>query len=120
MKRDKSTVPKPLWQKLFARFALFAVLVLDLLWILQTVFFQTFYDGMMIRRTKRVAASLAEDCTPEAVDALAREQSLFVLVTDADGAILHSADSTRRNTKSVTKAMRIRPAARTKIPTITE
>ena len=92
MKHDKSTVPKPLWQKLFARFALFAVLVLGLLWLLQTVFFQTFYDGMMIWRTKRAAASLAEDCTPEAVDALAREQSLFVLVTDADGAILHSAD----------------------------
>ena len=78
MKRDKSIVQKPLWQKLFARFALFAVLVLGLLWILQTVFFQTFYDGMMIRRTKRAAASLAEDCTPQAVDALAREQSLFL------------------------------------------
>ena len=45
--------------KLWLYFALFTALIFVVLWLLQTVFLQGLYNGMLIRNTKKVLKSIA-------------------------------------------------------------
>ena len=83
--------------KLWLYFVLFAALLFSLLWLLQTVGLQKFYDGMMknnIRRAAQtiIAASKSDDFI-EIIDHLTFEESLLVYITDEQGRVYYSSDS---------------------------
>lgn len=84
-------------QKLWLCFALFAVIIFTLLWLLQTVFLQTIYNGMLTTNThaaaKKIAAGSQREDLTELIDQLCAENSLLVFITDYDGKNLYSADS---------------------------
>ena len=83
--------------KLWLYFVLFAALIFSLLWLLQTVGLQRFYDDMMennIRRAAQtmIAASKSDDFL-EIIDHLTFEDSLLVYITDEQGRVYYSSDS---------------------------
>ena len=82
--------------KLWLYFILFAALIFSLLWLLQTVGLQRFYDGMMknnIRHAAQtmIAASKSDDFI-ETIDHLTFEGSLLVYITDEQGRVYYSSD----------------------------
>ncbi|MGM9608100.1 MAG: sensor histidine kinase [Oscillospiraceae bacterium] len=88
--------PRSFGMKLWAWFALFAAIILAALWLLQTVFLQSFYDGMAIRNVQNAAQQIAarQDGTDLAglLDELAYENSFLIFLTDRQGNILYSTD----------------------------
>ncbi len=82
--------------RLWSYFALFTALIFTVLWLLQTVFLQSFYDSMIIKNTKSVAESIISDGQNEnindEIDELAHKNSVLVFITDTDGNILYSSD----------------------------
>lgn len=85
--------------KLWGYFALFAIAVLAILWVLQTVFLQVFYDGAVKDGVRQAAAQIEQSWTSDdptafsdMIDAIAGDKSLLVLVTDWDGQVLYSTD----------------------------
>ena len=83
--------------KLWLYFAAFTAIIFFMLWILQTVFLQSFYNRMLESRTREAAEEMIQaGQTPEfhdVIDRLSRDNSLLVFVTDAHGEILYSSDS---------------------------
>ena len=83
-------------KKLWIYFTLFTALIFTMLWLLQTVFLQGFYNSMLIRNTKKVAGEIAENSTDEQIndiiDRLARDNSVLVFVTDKNGNLLYGSD----------------------------
>ncbi len=83
--------------KLWLWFVLFAAAIFLVLWLLQTVFLQSFYNDMAIRGVERAAkeivAHAGETDFYSLVDSAASENSLLVFVTDTRGNILYSADA---------------------------
>jgi len=83
--------------KLWLYFILFAAIVFGLLWILQTVFLQSFYNGMLIKNTCSAAEEIADSVDSpdftDRIDELSADNSLLVFVTDTSGTILYSSDS---------------------------
>lgn len=75
---------------------MFAALILGALWLLQTVFLQSFYDGMAIQNTQRLAEKIVgqvdSDDFEEQLDAWASEGSMLIFLTDREGGILYSTD----------------------------
>lgn len=83
--------------KLWLYFVLFAAVIFSLLWLMQTVGLQNFYDGMMknnIRNAARtiISASQSEEFF-EIIDHLTFEESLLVYITDEEGSVFYSSDS---------------------------
>lgn len=72
------------------------MVTLALLWLLQTVFLQSFYDWMQLENVKRAAGEIAENMEKEGdyhiVDRIAYENSMQVILTDMDGNILCRVD----------------------------
>ena len=93
MKRKAGTFQR----KLLSYFILFTAVIFTVLWLLQTVFLQRFYDGMLIRNTVAAADSIAaqggSDAIADYIDAVSRDNSILVYLTDTAGNILYSADS---------------------------
>ena len=83
--------------KLWLYFILFTAIVFSLLWVLQTVFLQTFYNTMLERNTRNAAEQIAADSRDRdfttTIDELSADNSLLVFVTDTEGTILYSSDS---------------------------
>ena len=83
--------------KLWLYFVMFAVIVMAMLWLLQTVFFQSFYNRMLAKNTRtaaeEIAAAAGREDLGDVIDRLSAEDSLLVFVTDTDGNILYSSDS---------------------------
>lgn len=83
--------------KLWLYFILFTALIFSLLWILQTVGLQNFYDGMMeqnIRNAAKMMISAAQsDNFFDVVDKLSFEDSLLVYITDENGNVYFSSDA---------------------------
>ena len=83
--------------KLWLYFVLFAAVIFSLLWILQTVGLQSFYDGMMknnIRSAAKIMAAAAEsDDFFDIIDRLSFEDSLLVYITDTEGNVYYSSDA---------------------------
>ena len=88
--------PKSFRIKLWIYFVLFTALIFSLLWLLQTVFLQSFYNDMLINNTKQAAASISEsfndDDFSNIIDELSLSNSILVYITDTDGSILYSSD----------------------------
>ncbi len=85
---------KPICFKLWTYFTIFAIVILAVLWLLQTVFMEGFYDVMQKEHIKKIANNIcnAGENTELAIDTAAAENSILVLLTDTDGNILYSAD----------------------------
>ncbi|MBQ6507877.1 MAG: HAMP domain-containing histidine kinase [Flexilinea sp.] len=83
--------------KLWIWFAVFAAVILSLLWILQTVFLQRFYNSMMIGNIRSAAEEIIKNSENEdlddLIDELSVEDSLLVYITDEDGDVLYSSDA---------------------------
>lgn len=78
----------------------FTAVIFAVLWLLQTVFLQRFYNGMVIRNTIKSADKIASrsdssDIT-EYIDELTRDNSVLVFVTDTDGNILYTSDEYKK------------------------
>ena len=83
--------------KLWIWFAVFAAVILSLLWILQTVFLQRFYNSMMIGNIRSAAEEIIKNSENEdlddLIDELSVEDSLLVYITNEDGDVLYSSDA---------------------------
>lgn len=83
--------------KLWLYFILFAAFIFAILWILQTVFLQSFYNGMLAENTRAAAEEISVSSKDEnftsVIDALSADNSLLVFVTDKEGTIIYSSDS---------------------------
>lgn len=88
--------PNSFGKKLWLYFLLFAALILGALWLLQTVFLQSLYDGMAINGTRRlakkIAAQIDSEDFEERLDDWASEGSVLIFLTDQEGNILYSTD----------------------------
>ncbi|SHM17999.1 HAMP domain-containing sensor histidine kinase [Ruminococcus flavefaciens] len=87
-------------KKLLSWFMFFTVVIFTVLWLLQTVFLQKFYNGMIIRNTIKVADKIASegqnsDITSY-IDDISRSNSILVFVTDTDGNIIYSSDEYKK------------------------
>ena len=86
--------------KLWLWFLLFSGTIFTVLWLLQTVFLQNFYNGMAIRNVERavneITAHASDSNFYDVIDEIAVSNSLLVFVTDADGNVLYSADEYQR------------------------
>ena len=78
----------------------FAVVIFTVLWLLQTVFLQEFYNGMIIRNTVKVADRIASESQSSGItsyiDDISRKNSILVFVTDTDGNIIYSSDEYKK------------------------
>ncbi len=86
--------------KLWLWFVLFSAAIFLVLWLLQTVFLQSFYNSMAIHSAEKAAREIAERSADadfySVIDEAAAANSLLVFVTDADGKILYSSDEYKR------------------------
>ena len=86
--------------KLWIYFMVFAALIFSVLWLLQTVFLQSFYNDMLIDHTKTVAKKIVRNSSKEnfsdMIDELSLSNCILVYITDTDGAILYSSDQFKR------------------------
>ena len=82
--------------RLWSYFALFTALIFTVLWLLQTVFLQNFYDSMIIKNTRSVAEKIISDAKNEdinsEIDEIAHKNSIIVYVTDVQGNVLYVSD----------------------------
>lgn len=82
--------------KLWTYFAMFSVLIFLALWLLQTVFLQNFYDGMVIRNVETTAKNIIEQYDCEDIESimndLTRDNSLLIFLTDLNGEPFFSSD----------------------------
>ena len=97
MINDKKLMAKSFRTKLWIWFAVFAAIILSLLWILQTVFLQRFYNSMMVGNIRSAAEEIIKNSENEdlddLIDELSVEDSLLVYITDDDGDVLDSSDA---------------------------
>lgn len=99
MKRKTRTFQR----KLLSYFMFFTAVIFAILWLLQTVFLQRFYNGMVIKNTISAADKIASksntDEINEYIDELSRDNSILVFVTDIEGNILYSSDEYKKGHK---------------------
>ena len=99
MKRKTNSFRK----KLLSWFMFFTVVIFTVLWLLQTVFLQKFYNGMIIRNTVKVADKISSESQSSDItsyiDDISRSNSILVFVTDTDGNILYSSDEYKKGHK---------------------
>ena len=82
--------------KLWTYFAVFTAFIFIILWLMQTVFLQGFYNDMLISATEKVAENIKSHSTDpdieKKIDELARDNSVVILITDENGNQLYSSD----------------------------
>ena len=82
----------------------FTVIIFTVLWLLQTVFLQKFYNGMIIRNTVKVADKISSESQSSSItsyiDDISRSNSILVFVTDTEGNILYSSDEYKKGHKN--------------------
>lgn len=87
-------------RKLLIYFVFFTAVIFTVLWLLQTVFLQRFYNGMLIRSTastaEKIEAHSSDSDIGDYIDELSRENSILVFVTDKDGNVLYSSDEYKK------------------------
>ena len=78
----------------------FTAVIFTVLWLLQTVFLQRFYDSMIMKNTvsaaERIVAQTDNSRLADHIDAVSRENSIVVYVTDTAGKLLYSSDEFRK------------------------
>jgi len=81
----------------------FTVVIFTVLWLLQTVFLQKFYNGMIIKNTVKVADKISEESRnsdiASYIDDVSRSNTILVFVTDTAGNILYSSDEYKKGHK---------------------
>lgn len=81
----------------------FTVVIFTVLWLLQTVFLQKFYNSMIIRNTVKVADKISSESQSSDItsyiDDISRSNSILVFVTDTDGNIMYSSDEYKKGHK---------------------
>ncbi|SFW33145.1 sensor histidine kinase [Ruminococcus flavefaciens] len=99
MKRKTNSFRK----KLLSWFMFFTVVIFTVLWLLQTVFLQKFYNSMIIRNTVKVADKISSESQSSDItsyiDDISRSNSILVFVTDTDGNIMYSSDEYKKGHK---------------------
>lgn len=87
-------------KKLLGCFVFFTIVIFTVLWLLQTVFLQSFYNSMIIKNTVKAAEKISEESQSSDItsyiDDLSRKNSVLVFVTDSDGNILYSSDEYKK------------------------
>ena len=82
--------------KLWLYFVLFTALIFIVLWLLQTVFIQNFYNDMLISNTKeaadKITASYTDENIGEIIDDMSLNNSILVYITDSDSNIIYCSD----------------------------
>jgi len=75
---------------------LFTLIIFTLLWLLQTVFLQSFYRKMMISNVKKAYSTISTKINDEnflqTINSIAENNSLLIFLTDTEGNILFNAD----------------------------
>lgn len=92
MKFNRNSISIKLWKY----FVVFAMVTLVLLWLLQTVFLQTFYNQMQLKSIEKAANEIAEkiinDNNFSFIDRIAYENSMQIILTDTSGDIRYRVD----------------------------
>ncbi len=87
---------KSFGRKLWLYFVLFTAIIFGVLWVLQTIFLQGFYNRMTMNRIRSAANSIIlarnTDVIVEELNSLAYQNALLVFVTDLNGTVLYSGD----------------------------
>ena len=88
--------PKSFQTKLWLYFMLFTAIIFTVLWLLQTVFLQSFYHKMLISNTKKTAEMIAQNSNSEEItdriDLASVSNSMLIYITDVDGTVLYFSD----------------------------
>ncbi len=83
--------------KLWLWFVLFSAVIFLALWLLQTVFLQSFYNSMAISGAEKATEEMVRHASSsdfyDVIDETAAENSLLVFVTDGQRRILYSSDA---------------------------
>lgn len=100
MKTDKNKKNKSLKTKLFLYFILFTAIIFSVLWLLQFVFLQNFYDAMLINNTRSAAEKIVQNSSSaditSFIDETAGKNSLLVYITDTDKNVLFISDEYKK------------------------
>lgn len=82
--------------KLWIYFIVFTAMIFIVLWLLQTVFIQSFYNSMVISNTRTAAQSIINSSSCEdindTIDSLTRDNTILVFITDEEGNTIYSSD----------------------------
>ncbi len=82
--------------KLFKYFVLFGALLVAMLWLMQSVFFSAFYQGMKTKDIEKVAQGLknayGQGDFEETLDKAAYDNSILVYITDLSGNLIYATD----------------------------
>lgn len=82
--------------RLWLYFISFTAFIFIVLWLLQTVFLQSFYNEMVIHNTRSAAESIIQNSSGEEIneliDEVAHNNSVLVYITDTDGELIYSSD----------------------------
>ena len=82
--------------RLWLYFIIFTAIIFTVLWLLQTVFLQSFYNEMVVRNTRAAAETIIVSSSDENIDGLideiAHNNSVLVYITDTSGELLYSSD----------------------------
>ncbi len=92
MSKYKSSDGKPLAFKLWGYFSAFSVLLMILLWVLQTLFLQTFYESNRAHQLADIGKDILRTYTVENYDEFINvvmvEHNVFAYVVDSEGNVL--------------------------------
>ena len=97
--------PKSFKTKLWLYFVLFSAIIFSVLWLMQTVFLQSFYNMMLISNTrsaaeKIVSNSQSSDIT-SVIDDISHKNSLLIYITDKDGKPIYISDEYKNSHKKI-------------------
>ena len=80
--------------KIWLYFALFAALLMGMLWFLQIFFLDTYYEEMKVSQTRKVANSIiaryGEDNLVQYISELSYKNDMFIHIESGDGTIIFS------------------------------
>ena len=83
--------------KLWIYFAFFTAVMFCILWLLQTVFLQSFYNSMAVKNVEKAANSISvelnNDNIYDFIDNLAYNNSLLIFLTNESGKAIYNTDS---------------------------
>ena len=101
--------------RLWVYFALFTAFIFTVLWLLQTVFLQSFYEAMLMNNARsaaeRIIASGSSSSINDVIDRIAHENSLLVFITDREGSVMFSSDEFKGARRGRREGMDTEPPA---------
>lgn len=104
MKFNYKYKSKPLSYKMWGYFSLFSVMLMILLWFLQTIFLQTFYESMKVREIantgKEILKKYNADNADEFLNQTSFERGIRVYIVSSDGEIVGGNERTPKRGRS--------------------